>query len=256
MPKKLKPAKKAADISKAAAPHAETPAAPIVEKTPVQPIVTGPISENVLFDGVSMTFKQGTTLDQWTATLEGLVQSSKVSQWCLGDALNFGSVNFKKDYKAACEHTGLANGTLRTAASVAKRFAPAKRRLSLSFEHHRLLAPVKDEAQVAAIMDRVEAEGLSVAAMKEIIPKGEPKAKTPEQQEAADVAESLRYQEHAKNLVTYLNTLLGSKAKHKRLAVWPAILKSLRDLDYAHLIKVGEFEGRAAKDRDPITPAK
>lgn len=254
--KKAPAKKKTADLTKAAAPHTETPAAPIVEKATVAPIVTGPISENVLFDGVSMTFKQGTTLEQWTATLDGLVQSSKVSQWCLGDALNFGSHNFKKDYKAACEHTGLANGTLRTAASVAKRFAPAKRRLSLSFEHHRLLAPVKDEAVVAQIMDRVEKEGLSVAAMKELIPAGEQKPKTPEQIDAADIAESTRNRENAEKLVEYLKKILATKAKHTRLAVWPSTLKMLRGLDYDAMITIGEFEGRAAKDRDPITAAK
>jgi hypothetical protein len=257
--KKQRAPKKNADITKAAAPHA--PAAstvtPIPEKPQVAaPILAGPVSENVVFDGISMTFKQGTTLDQWETVGMGLAQSSKVSQWCLGDWLNYGTGNFKKEYKAACEKTGLAYGTLRTAASVAKRFAPALRRISVSFEHHRLLAPVKDVKQVLAIMDRVEKDGLSANAMKEIIPKTEKKALTPEQQEAKDVAESTRHREHAQELHLYLRAIMETPAKHKRLAVWGDTLKNFANIAWEKLIATAKRENEKHIAKDPVTPPK
>lgn len=238
----------------ASKPAALAPATP--EKVSVAPILTGPLSENVVFDGVSMTFKQGTTLEQWEAVGLGLAQSSKVSQWCLGDWLNYGTGAFKKDYKTACAKTGLAYGTLRTAASVAKRFAPAKRRLTVSFEHHRLLAPVKDEDKVKTILDRVEKEDLSAAAMKELIPKETPKPLTPEQQEARDIAESTRQREHAENLMKWLKAVYADPKRRTRLGMWPTLLQQLHDMPWSALLKTAKVEGQAAADKDPITGAK
>lgn len=199
------------------------------------------LSANVSFDGVSITFREGTTIDEWRATGHQLATASKVAQWTLGDWLNFGSSHFKKEYKAAAEATGLAYGTLRTAASVAKRFPPNKRRITpqLSFEHHRLLAPIKDEAVITKIMDRVEREKLSANAMKELIPVSMSKEKTPKQIEAMEIAKSNRMREQVEKLCEYLNEIESNPRMHKLLLPhWEKELEIMAKLPFAKLLRL------------------
>jgi len=218
-----------------------------------------PATAHVRVDGYSLKFAEATSIEEWKDTGKKLADVSKVSQWLIGDWLNFGTGHFKKDYKAAVEATGLDYGTCRTAASVAKRFPADKRRQSMQarFEHHRILAPIKDDAAVAKILDRVDKDKLSVKAMQDTdeykAAKPAPKVLTPEQIESQSIAESERMREKAQDLMGWLDKTSKDKVMVKRLAMWPTLLRELRAVKWDHLLALADKENKAASSVDPIT---
>jgi len=67
--------------------------------------------------------------------------------WCLGDWLVYGQAAFTDRYREAIERTSLEYQTLRNYAWVARRFALARRRDSLSFGHHAEVAALSEPEQ-------------------------------------------------------------------------------------------------------------
>jgi len=212
------------------------------------------ISANIHFDGISIRCEESTTYEQWLAALIGSAKASTVSSWIIGDLLNFGEQKFKKDYKTAIALTGLENGTLRNMASVAKRFGPEERRSAVSFAHHRIMAGVKNPDKVKEIMDRVETEGLSVNATREIVPKTKkPKAKklTAEQKTAKDIKESAKAREALDAALEYL-----SDCPPERLAAWFDLLTKAAEFDWPHYLSMSAAEVDKAKAIDPVSEPK
>jgi hypothetical protein len=85
--------------------------------------------------------------DTWKALGARIKVRSDPSSWWLGDWLVFGRSQFGDRHKEALEVTGLDAQTLDTFAAVALRFEPARRRESLSFQHHADVHTMSDATQ-------------------------------------------------------------------------------------------------------------
>jgi hypothetical protein len=83
----------------------------------------------------------------WAAVGERLSHVSGRATWALGDWLLFGERTFGNRYRTAIEATNLDYQTLRNYAWVAGSFAPHRRRLELSFQHHGELAALPEPEQ-------------------------------------------------------------------------------------------------------------
>jgi len=166
------------------------------------------------FNGISLELSEHITLPDWKAVGVTFSRISAGTSWALGDWLNVGA-KFdtkadRKGYKEAIAATGLDYGRLRTIASVAKRFPPAMRRPSLSFEHHRLLAPVKKADKIEELMDRIDEEKLSTAALRPLLPKQpkkKGKPKTAEQTFTKEVADGEKWLQKIRDLTSYVSTM-------------------------------------------------
>lgn len=103
--------------------------------------------------------------DAWYADGTMLRELDRKMGWYLGDWLNFGEAHFPDRYSQALEATELDYGTLAHYAYVSRRFPAARRRVNLSWSHHRILADVQDEGEQDDWLDRAEAEGWSVRSL-------------------------------------------------------------------------------------------
>jgi len=168
------------------------------------------------------TFEKTMTQAEWIHAGVALRTAGVASAFALGDWLNFGAETFPKDYQEAMKQTGLAYGTLRNLASVCKRFPIEKRFANLSLEHHRLLAPIKDEKVLAHIAHETQEKGHSASAMKELLPK---KPKTaPDPVKVANKKNQDMLQS-GQDVLDYLNTLDA-----KYLAGWSTLLHRMKDM--------------------------
>ncbi len=73
---------------------------------------------------------------EWTRIGQQISLITDASSWWRGDWLVYGQDKFPGRYRQAMADTALDYQTLRNYAWVARRFAPSRRRDSLSFQHH------------------------------------------------------------------------------------------------------------------------
>ena len=106
------------------------------------------------------------TFEQWAGAGPPLMRAAAASRWWVGDWLNFGEQNYGERYAQALDATGLDPDTLTFVASVARRFAPERRRAGLSFRHHAEAATLPPERADAVLAD-AEASGLSTRQVRE-----------------------------------------------------------------------------------------
>jgi hypothetical protein len=83
----------------------------------------------------------------WQALGAKLGTYTNASSWWLGDWLVFGRDKYGRRYREAIAATGLDYQTLRNYAVVARRFEPARRRHTLTFQHHAEVCALPDDAQ-------------------------------------------------------------------------------------------------------------
>jgi hypothetical protein len=103
----------------------------------------------------SWTPSEGMTLDEWMLAGRALVTAYKLTPFLLGDWLNAGRRAFGAKYLAGEALTGLERSTLKNLASVASRVPADVRRRELSWSHHRWIAPLPRDAQVAWLAEAV-----------------------------------------------------------------------------------------------------
>jgi len=87
---------------------------------------------------------------------------SRVSNWWVGDWLQYGAARWGEKYAEAARITGYDVKTLRNIAYVARRFDLSRRRDKLTWSHHAEVA-VLDHEEQDRWLDRVVADRLSVA---------------------------------------------------------------------------------------------
>lgn len=110
-------------------------------------------SERLHLTGAALTRRTGLLLSddctfaRWRSFGRQLFLISDSSTWWLGDWLVFGRKKFPDRYKKAVAETGLDYKTLRNYAWVAGKVPIARRRASLSFQHHAEVAPLSPEEQ-------------------------------------------------------------------------------------------------------------
>lgn len=96
---------------------------------------------------LGLRLEGGLPFDNWVRIGQRLAQAASNSAWCLGDWLIYGETRFTGRYRSAVEQTSLDYKTLRNYAWVARKFAPARRRAGLSFEHHAAVASLPEPEQ-------------------------------------------------------------------------------------------------------------
>ncbi|MFJ4467391.1 LmbU family transcriptional regulator [Streptomyces sp. NPDC089424] len=89
----------------------------------------------------------GMAYDEWERSGRQLAGVLDSSSWWLGDWLVYGKDHYTDRYQRGIRAVGLSYQTLRNYAWVARRFGHARRRPSLSFQHHAELASMPVEEQ-------------------------------------------------------------------------------------------------------------
>jgi hypothetical protein len=99
---------------------------------------------------------------EWVQWGRRLGAMSRVSNWLIGDWLQYGAKKWGEKYAEAARITGHDVKTLRNIAYVARTFDLSRRRDKLTWSHHAELA-VLDENEQDRWLDRATVDRLSVA---------------------------------------------------------------------------------------------
>jgi hypothetical protein len=113
----------------------------------------------------------GLSFEQWLEIGEALQQMERSVKWWLGDWWNYGTRAYgEMASQASKDHvedaTGYAYHTIENAAAVARKFENSRRRENLSWSHHDAVAGLSP-TDADALLDRAEADGLNVFAMRD-----------------------------------------------------------------------------------------
>ena len=79
--------------------------------------------------------------------------------WLIADWVNYGENAYGEKYTQAIDVTGLSPERLRVLAWVGNRYPRRRRREAVSFEVHRELASISDDARQDAVLATAESEG-------------------------------------------------------------------------------------------------
>lgn len=99
------------------------------------------IGECGLVIGEKLTFSEWRKLGRITGS------TVYVGPWLVGDWVNYGEAAYGEKYTQAIDETGLSPERLRVCSWVANRYRLERRRRELSFEAHRELAFIDDDAK-------------------------------------------------------------------------------------------------------------
>ena len=95
----------------------------------------------------SLTLPNDLAYDQWAEIGLRISRIKRFSNWALADWLNFGEKQFSETYAQGVAATGFQPDYLAIIKYVGAAVEPSRRRESLSFSHHRLVASLNPEAQ-------------------------------------------------------------------------------------------------------------
>jgi hypothetical protein len=123
------------------------------------------------WEATGLVIDPATSFADWEQIVVTLVQAELAVQWAIGDAFLFGESRFGEVFaqvEGTLERAGLRRSpeTLRNWMWVASKIAPARRRRSLSFRHHQLVARLQPDEQTAWL-DRAEREGMATGRLRE-----------------------------------------------------------------------------------------
>jgi hypothetical protein len=120
------------------------------------------------------------TVEQWLAFGKSLRRAEGGILWWVGDWLNYGETRYGETYTRAAEDTGLEYQTLRDAKWVSGAIGLSRRRVSLSWSHHREVAPLP-VADQDELLSAAEAGQWNRARLRGAVRdrKGRPKGETP-----------------------------------------------------------------------------
>jgi hypothetical protein len=96
---------------------------------------------------VSLTLPKSLDYDAWRKMVRKVVLVHKQSTWVLADLLNFGEQKYNEMDVQAIELTEYQPEYLAIIKYVARAVDPSRRRQSLSFSHHRLIASLEPKDQ-------------------------------------------------------------------------------------------------------------
>jgi hypothetical protein len=95
----------------------------------------------------SLELPENLPLDTWRRIGDQILSIVDSSAWWIGDWLVFGQRQYRDRYRHAMKETSLDYQTLRNYAWVARKFAPSRRRDTLTFQHHMEVAALSEEEQ-------------------------------------------------------------------------------------------------------------
>lgn len=128
----------------------------------------GPVIPGVEVTNVSLRLPEGLPIEQWLEIGAILAEFERRNMWFIGDWWAFGDHQYgdRTYHVNSAEWQGPAWGTCANAAAVCRKFAETSRRVKLSFEKHKAVAGIKDDAMALSVLDRAERYGLSVQQLK------------------------------------------------------------------------------------------
>lgn len=99
----------------------------------------------------ALTLPEGLDFEAWAEIGRSLLAATEAVAWWVGDWMRYGERVYGAQYSAAIEGLGLRlePGTLADYQWVAGHVAPDRRRSELSWRHHREVAALEPEAQIA-----------------------------------------------------------------------------------------------------------
>lgn len=131
---------------------------------------------------LGLQFEGEPDFDQWSEIGQKIGRIARTSLFWVGDWLNYGQDRWnggqrfqkmpqekRERFEQAMRLTGLELATLQGAAHVARRIPLRQRSPDLSFEHHRLIARVKDEHTRQEWIRRTEDKGLTTRRLRKSI---------------------------------------------------------------------------------------
>ncbi|MEI6818076.1 MAG: LmbU family transcriptional regulator [Verrucomicrobiota bacterium] len=92
-------------------------------------------------------FSEELSFDEWDALGQKLAPVGKSIGFIIGDWINYGENHWGERYKDALERTGLAYQTLAQYSYVARKVQFSCRQEKLGFEHHLVVAKIKDSEE-------------------------------------------------------------------------------------------------------------
>lgn len=115
---------------------------------------------------------------EWVRWGRRLGATSRVSNWWVGDWLEYGASRWGEKYSEAAKITGYDVKTLRNIAYVARRFDLSRRRDNLTWSHHAEVAVLEPHEQ-NTWLDRALADQLSVADLRTELRSSQRASRTP-----------------------------------------------------------------------------
>lgn len=106
------------------------------------------------FSDVGLDIEPGMRFDQWERLVRSLERAEQGIQWYLGDALNYGEMEYGEKYAQvidAHEKTGIPIQTLKSYQWVAGRIPKVRRLTSASWSVHQEVAPLKPAKQIEVL---------------------------------------------------------------------------------------------------------
>jgi hypothetical protein len=91
-----------------------------------------------------IVFHEELSFEEWEALGQKLAPVGKSIGFIIGDWINYGEKHYGDKYEDAIKRTGMAYQTLRNYAYVARRVQLSCRHDNLGFEHHYVVAKLKD----------------------------------------------------------------------------------------------------------------
>lgn len=123
-----------------------------------RPFNQAEFADKVLVDRVSLQMSETLTFQEFINLGRSLTEVGDSLAWWVGDWIEQGTVIYGGKYEEALKVMALDYQTLRKYALVARRFAqPSRRRESLSFAHHEVVASL-EPADADAWLERAETE--------------------------------------------------------------------------------------------------
>jgi hypothetical protein len=160
------------EVAKSLEGTAEPPCSLAMATLPMQSLASTQRVPHVRRSGASMQRAPGLDVawapeqdlehPEWVRWGRRLGATSRVSNWWVGDWLQYGASKWGEKYSEAARITGYDVKTLRNIAYIAKRFDLSRRRDKLTWSHHAEVAQLEPDEQ-DRWLDRAFADQLSVA---------------------------------------------------------------------------------------------
>lgn len=142
------------------------------------------------YSETGLDLRAGLSFDEWQSVGFKLRRIHKAWKWWVGDWLNYGERAYGEGYSQAMDELGLDYQQAADCAYVARHVDLSRRRETLSWSHHREVAPL-DKTKGDELLAKAETEGWDRKTLREVI-KG-PKAPPEPGSTAAMQAPLLRY---------------------------------------------------------------
>lgn len=107
----------------------------------------GNLPNSIMVSDVGITFLKDLDFDDWYKLMQTLQRLETAFQFGIGDALNYGQMQYGEKYSQAMDATGYAYQSLANWAWVSKSIPHDNRISGLSWSHHRVVAKLPEDQQ-------------------------------------------------------------------------------------------------------------